>query len=449
MGNKRRFATLVLLSTGLLAGTFAWANDSKQLKEVKGQISSQQQDVQLQKKQLSQLQQQLANDEKAISDQARQLNQTQQQLKTNESALAKLDAEHTALNKQAAQQKVLLAEQLRASYQNGRHDYLKLLLNGQDSTEIDRLLHYYAHLNQVRAEALQELALTAKQLAENRIQAETGRNQLNQLLAQQQSEQDKLKSQQSQRSATAKQLNTTLDKSNQRLVSLQQSANNLEQQIQAAIAKAAREQAARERAEREAQAKAERAAQQLAAREAREYQARVEREEREYQASVKRDQAAGREPARPSEVPPPPPARKPVVAKLSGNFAGLSKGAQSWPLRGQLVHRFGGARTSQLAWKGVLIGAPVGREVSAIASGQVVYADWLSGFGMVMVIDHGKGYMSLYGHNQSLLRNPGDKVTAGQPVALSGESGGQEQSGLYFEIRYQGSAVDPLPWLKS
>lgn len=439
MGKKRRFATLVLISTGLMAGTFAWANDSKELKNVKSQISSQQQDVQQHKKQLKQLQQQLANDEKAISNQARQLNETQQQLKTNESALAQLDVEHARLNKQAEQQKQLLAEQLRASYQNGRHDYLKLLLNGQDSTEIDRLLHYYAHLNQVRAEALQQLALTAKQLTENRRQAEQSRNQLNELLAQQQSEQAKLKEQQSKRSATAKQLNNTLDKSNQRLASLQQSANNLEQQIKAAIAKAAREQAAREKAEREARAKA-----------AREAKARAEREARELAARAERDRAAGREPSRPSEVAPRPSSgRKPVVAKTSGNFAGLRKGTQPWPLKGQLVHRFGGARTSQLAWKGVLIGAPIGREVTSIASGQVVYADWLSGFGMVMVIDHGKGYMSLYGHNQSLLRNPGDKVAAGQPIALSGESGGQEQSGLYFEIRYQGTAINPLPWLKS
>ncbi|ART82280.1 hypothetical protein CBP31_06270 [Oceanisphaera profunda] len=439
MGKKRRFATLVLLSTGLMAGTFAWANDSKELKNVKSQISSQQQDVQQHKKQLKQLQQQLANDEKAISNQARQLNETQQQLKSNESALAQLDAEHARLNKQAEQQKQLLAEQLRASYQNGRHDYLKLLLNGQDSTEIDRLLHYYAHLNQVRAEALQQLALTAKQLTENRRQAEQSRHQLNELLAQQQSEQEKLKEQQSKRSATAKQLNSTLDKSNQRLASLQQSANNLEQQIKAAIAKAAREQAAREKAEREARAKA-----------AREAKARAEREARELAARAERDRAAGREPSRPSEVAPRPSSgRKPVVAKTSGNFAGLRKGTLPWPLKGQLVHRFGGARTSQLAWKGVLIGAPIGREVTSIASGQVVYADWLSGFGMVMVIDHGKGYLSLYGHNQSLLRNPGDKVAAGQPIALSGESGGQEQSGLYFEIRYQGTAINPLPWLKS
>lgn len=428
MSKQRALAALVLLSTGLMAGTFAWADDSAKLKNVKDQISNQQQDVAQQKKQLSQLQQQLAKDEKAISQQARKLNDTQQQLKTNERALEKLDKEHKQLQQQAEQQKGLLAEQLRASYQNGRHDYLKLLLNGQDSTEIDRLLHYYGHLNQVRADALQELARTTEQLTDNRRQTEQGRNQLNQLLAQQQGEQEKLKEQQSKRGATAKQLNATLDKSNQRLVNLQQSANSLEKQIKLAVEKAAREQAARERAEREARARAEREAQELAARE-------------------ERARRAGREPshADDSRVMP---TRKPVVAKTSGNFAGLSKGTLPWPLKGQLVHRFGGARTSQLAWKGVLIGAPNGREVQAIANGQVVYADWLSGFGMVMVIDHGKGYMSLYGHNQSLLANPGDKISVGQAIALSGESGGQDKSGLYFEIRYQGSAIDPLPWLR-
>lgn len=402
MNTQRLFATLLLLSTGLMVGTFAWAVDSNELKNVQAQISSQQQNQQQHSKQLKQLKQQLAKDEKAISAMARTLNKTQHQLKTNESELVALDKEYDMLNQQAEQQKILLAQQLRAAYQNGRHDYLKLLLNGQDGTEIDRMLHYYAHLNQVRSDALHQLARTREQLTENRHQAELGRHRLNELLAQQQSEQKKLRAQQNARSQTAKQLNITLDKGNQRLANLQQAAAHLEQQIKAAQEKAAREQAARELAEREAQARA--------------------------------NSGSG---------------RTPVVAKLSGHFSGLTKGAQLWPLKGKLIHRFGGARTSQLKWKGLLISAPEGEKVQAIANGQVVYADWLNGFGMVMVIDHGKGYLSIYGHNQSLLRNPGDTVKAGQSIALSGESGGQEKPGLYFEIRYQGSAIDPLPWLKS
>ena len=400
MGKQRLIVSLLLLSTGLMAGAFAWADDSKDLKNVQGQIASQKQDVQQQKKQLGQLQQQLAKDEKAISNLARKLNQTQHRLKENETALARLDQEHQTLGRQAEQQQQLLAEQIRAAYQNGRHDYLKLLLNGQDSTEIDRLLHYYTHLNQARADALQQLTRTREQLANNRRQAEQSRNQLNQLLTQQQTERQKLNDQLAKRSQTAKQLNATLDQSNQRLSSLQQAAGHLERQIKAAQERAARERAAREQAERN---------------------------------RLARQQGGS--------------GRTPVVAKTSGNFAGLAKGTLPWPLEGSLIHRFGAARTSQMHWKGLLIGAPVGKEVSAIANGQVVYADWLSGFGMVMVIDHGKGYMSLYGHNQSLLRNPGDKVKAGQPIALSGESGGQDRAGLYFEIRYQGKAIDPQPWL--
>ena len=264
------------------------------------------------------------------------------------------------------------------------------------------------------------MAQTQKKLANNRQQAEQSRNELKQLLARQENDRSKLKEQQAKRSATAKQLNASLSKSNQRLSSLQKSAANLERQIKAAQEKAAREQAAREKAERE----------------------RLAREKAE-QARLARQQAS-----QSSSTPAPSNRRTPVVAKTSGNFAGLAKGTLPWPLQGRLIHRFGAARTSQLNWKGLLISAPVGREVSAVANGQVVYADWLSGFGMVMVIDHGKGYMSLYGHNQSLLRNPGDTVTAGQPVALSGDTGGQDKSGLYFEIRYQGTAVDPLPWLR-
>ncbi|ATG75552.1 hypothetical protein AN401_18260 [Zobellella denitrificans] len=415
----------MLLSTGLMAGAFAWADDGAELKKVQGQIASQRQDVQQQQKQLKELQQQLARDEKAISAQARELNQTRNRLTELEVNLARLDREHGELNRQSEHQQQLLAEQLRAAYQNGRHDYLKLLLNGQDSTDIDRLLHYYAHLNQARAEALKELARTREQLADNRRQAEQSRNQLNQLLARQQGEQQKLEAQQAKRNDTAKKLNANLEQGNQRLTSLQQAANQLEQQIKAAQERAAREQAAREKAERE----------------------RLERErlarERAERAEQERAQTAGR----PSVAAGGGSGRTPVVAPATGSFGGLARGSLPWPLQGQLLHRFGTRRTGELTWKGLLIGGRPGQEVKAVANGQVVYADWLNGFGMVMVIDHGKGYLSLYGHNQSLLKGPGDKVSAGQAIALSGESGGQSQPGLYFEIRYQGQAIDPQPWL--
>jgi septal ring factor EnvC (AmiA/AmiB activator) len=118
-----------------------------------------------------------------------------------------------------------------------------------------------------------------------------------------------------------------------------------------------------------------------------------------------------------------------------------------WPVRGRVEHRFGEQLQGELRWKGLVIDAPEGTEVKAIADGRVLMADWLQGYGLVVVIEHGKGDMSLYGYNQSALVSVGAQVKAGQPVALVGTSGGRGTPSLYFEIRRQGKAVNPLPWL--
>jgi murein hydrolase activator len=99
------------------------------------------------------------------------------------------------------------------------------------------------------------------------------------------------------------------------------------------------------------------------------------------------------------------------------------------------------------AWKGIFIRAATGTGVHAVAAGQVVFADWLRGFGNLMVIDHGEGFLSVYGNNESLLRNVGDRVAVGDVVAAVGNTGGIEQTGLYFELRFQGRPFDPLKWV--
>ncbi|TKB46251.1 peptidase M23 [Ferrimonas sediminicola] len=124
------------------------------------------------------------------------------------------------------------------------------------------------------------------------------------------------------------------------------------------------------------------------------------------------------------------------------------KGKLDWPLPGKVKHRFGSHRQGQLRWNGLLIAAREGRNVEVVAPGQVVFADWLRGYGMVVVVDHGDEYLSLYGHAQSLLKEVGDRVEGGEVIALSGDSGGQSDSGLYFEIRHRGLAVDPAPYLR-
>lgn len=133
-----------------------------------------------------------------------------------------------------------------------------------------------------------------------------------------------------------------------------------------------------------------------------------------------------------------------------GNLAGLYnlKRKLKWPAKGRILRRFGQRRSGALRWKGAMIDANLGNRVNVIADGIVLYADWLKGFGWVAVVDHGKGYMSLYGHNQALLKQAGDYVEQGEPVALVGQSGGQQSPGLYFEIRYKGKTVDPARWCR-
>lgn len=138
----------------------------------------------------------------------------------------------------------------------------------------------------------------------------------------------------------------------------------------------------------------------------------------------------------------------PVRLPKGSNFAQL-KGKLGWPARGDFLQQYGDSRhDGRLRWNGVLIRAPEGREVSAIFHGRVVFADWLRGFGLMTIVDHGDGYMTLYGYNQTLLKQVGDWVEAGEPVATVGNSGGQQGNAVYFELRHNGRAIDPRPWCK-
>ena len=123
------------------------------------------------------------------------------------------------------------------------------------------------------------------------------------------------------------------------------------------------------------------------------------------------------------------------------------KGRLRWPAQGHLAKRFGTLRgNSGLKWQGVLIEAPEGGQVRAVSQGRVAFSDWMRGFGLLLIIDHGDGYMTLYGHNQALYKEVGEWVDSGEVVASLGASGGQTQAGLYFEIRHNGHPVNPLGW---
>jgi septal ring factor EnvC (AmiA/AmiB activator) len=132
---------------------------------------------------------------------------------------------------------------------------------------------------------------------------------------------------------------------------------------------------------------------------------------------------------------------KDAFAKLRGKLA--------WPVAGKLVASFGQTRAGGMKWDGVLLAGAQGTPVRAVYHGRVVYADYLAGLGLLAIVDHGDGYLSLYGHNERLFKEVGERVTAGDTIATVGDSGGRSTPALYFEIRKAGKPVDPRPWFKS
>ncbi len=123
------------------------------------------------------------------------------------------------------------------------------------------------------------------------------------------------------------------------------------------------------------------------------------------------------------------------------------KGRLTWPVAGRLLHDFGQPRAgSAITWNGVVLGAPRGREVRSVYHGRVVFADWLAGMGLLVIVDHGDGYMTLYGYNETILKNAGDWVAPGDVLATVGDSGGRPETGLYFEVRQETKPVNPRQW---
>ena len=136
-------------------------------------------------------------------------------------------------------------------------------------------------------------------------------------------------------------------------------------------------------------------------------------------------------------------------ARVAGEQPAAAGAGLAWPVEGRLQRRFGQSRAGgRMRWQGVQIEAPIGADVRSVAGGVVAFADWLRGFGMLIIVDHGGGRMSLYGHADSLFKRVGEQVEAGEVIASVGRSGGQSESGLYLEVRQNGKPVDPLSWLR-
>jgi septal ring factor EnvC (AmiA/AmiB activator) len=377
------FASIVSLSGMLMSVSIAQQssgneNDQKKtnqaLSKVQQQISDQQKSIKQTSNERSALEKQLRNDDISIAKIVKAMIKTNTDFEDTQLTLKNLAQEKVSLTHKKKQQETVLAQQLRAAYTSGNHDYLKLLLNQKSPASVERTVTYYKYLNDARIKEIDQFQIVLSDLLAVTTQHQEQAKRLN-LLKQQQTEQKvAFQGSKQERKNTLRAINKELLNSKQLLAKLVAEEENLVVALQ----------------------------------------------------------------------------RIATLSQQSAELVGLKKLKRklSWPIKGKISHSFGSRKQGYLKWKGILLAAPVGKQVKAIHNGTVLFSDWLKGYGLVTVLDHGAGYMSLYGHNQALLKSVGDRVETGEPIALVGQSGGQSQSGLYFEIRRDGQAVNPKAWFK-
>jgi septal ring factor EnvC (AmiA/AmiB activator) len=382
---------LAIAASGAVLAARTAADAKEELRNLRGRIEALQQRLATAEESQGEAADALKDSERAISEASRALRELGQQSDEVNRRLSELGAE--ARQKQATldTQHAMLSRLLYQQYVGTQADPLRLALSGEDPNRIARNLLYLGYVSRARAGLIGE------------IQGHLAR--------------------------------------------VRQVTRDAEQQVRELAAISAEQSAQRQRLESEKRARA-----QVLSRISRDIQG-----QRREMGTLRRNETRltrlieqlGRIVARPRA--PPPRIRNerlPESSADAGPFAQL-KGRLALPVLGELASRFGSPRSDGgPTWKGLFIVARPGDEVRAVAGGRVVFADWLRGFGNLMIVDHGGAYMSLYGNNETLYRRVGDEIQRGEAIATVGNSGGNADSGLYFELRHQGRPLDPLSWME-
>ncbi|EML7991672.1 peptidase M23 [Stenotrophomonas maltophilia] len=363
--------------------------------------------------QRGQASQQLREADEKVARTGRALAQTETALREQGRALAEAEQRRSTLQVNLAQQHRELAGLLRAAYQLGNHAPLKLLLSQDTVADANRALAYHRYLQRERAQRITTLTADLKELEALQAQIAERKQKLQGAQQDQKQQAAALEADRRDRAKTVASLDERFKDQREKEQALGQDAKALETLLANLRAAAARAEAERRAAAR--RAAAEKAAAERAARQA----------------------AAQGRPPPPTKVPPA------VASAPAPKVGGLG-----WPLSGNLLARYGGKLPDGRTSSGVLIGAPAGSTVTAVADGTVVFSDWMTGYGMILIVDHGNGYMSLYAHNDTLLKDAGARVSRGDAVAKVGNSGGQGVTALYFELRRGGQPVNPDSWLQ-
>jgi len=367
----------------------AQAAPKEELEELRGRIGELQKQLAESEESKAEAGDSLRESERAVSETNRKLYQLAEQRRQVNAALTKLRSRARTVEADIAAEQATLSNLLYQQYVTGQSDAVKLVLNREDPNEIARQLHYLGYVSRARAELLASLRYNLANLEKLAGETRDKSAELRALQNEEASQKRRLEKEKAERQHVYTRVSSEIAQSRKQLSTLKRDEERLTRLIERLAKEVARKKPGK----------------------------RIT------------NQAL------------------PSADSGSGPFRKL-KGRLRLPVLGELMNRFGSQRKdSGLSWKGLFISAEPGREVKAIAGGRVVYADWLRGFGNLMIVDHGDGYMSLYGNNEALLKQVGDETRAGDTIAAIGNSGGNPDSGLYFELRYQGKPFDPLPWV--
>lgn len=399
----------------------------------------------------------LAQSESAISEADRALHDLSQNQRDAEAKLALLTQEQARLFAAAAAGRRKLARLLHDQYVAGNEDRIKLLLSGDNPNRINRELEYMGYVSKAQAKLIGDLQTDLQAIEDNKTEAQNARDELREIAQKQRAQKTRLEEEKTRRAGLLAQLSSKLG-------SQRREAGNMERDEQRLGSLVDKLGKLIEEQRKEELRKAEAAAQERL----RQQQLQEQQRRQLARAKASTGAAAGNQPASKvssvkapvshpdaidNDEPPKLSARNELVPEngiqdglFSRAFDSL-RGRLRLPVRGEMIARYGNRRGGGPAWKGLFIRAPEGTEVKAVANGKVVFADWLRGFGNLIIIDHGNEYMTIYGNNQSVLKHAGDTVKAGDVIASAGNSGGNEQSGLYFEMRHRGRAIDPSGWI--
>jgi septal ring factor EnvC (AmiA/AmiB activator) len=403
------------------------------LNDIKRRIGDLRQDVEANEAKQAEAVRDVAEAEREVSKATRALRQAIADRAEAERQLAELEAAQRETEKRIATGQSELANWLRRNYLYGTANGISAFLAARGPNQYARDAWYLGRIGQARLNLIEGLRADLQAKEQSAQQIDARRKNLIRLEDDRRKRQEKLEYALAVRRAALENITAALKTQRERIGTLQASEERLGKVIDT-LARQAAEAEARIRAARLEREQAEKLAEKQQSQQPRPQQSVVL--EHSLNPDRKPEPVVGR-------------VRETASATPGGAHFAQLRGRLNFPVAGNLVGTFGSPRAGLgTAWRGVFIRAPNGTAVKAVSDGAVVFSDWLRGYGNLLIVDHGGGYLSIYGNNDALYKETGDTVHGGEAIASVGASGNEAESGLYFEIRHRGQAVDPMQWVR-